>query len=232
MRRILVVTAVDAERDSALAGLGPLGRPLDLGATDHPDPGTPGVDVLTGGVGIAAAATSTALALARFPGRYGLVASMGIGGGMPGRAGLGATVLGTVSIAADLGAQTADGFVPVTALGFGRNTFPGRPDLIITPGGREPAGPTDWITGAILTVSTVTGTADRATELAGQHPDAVAEAMEGFGVATAADATGTPFVEIRTVSNPVGPRDRAAWRIPDALAALSKAATRMSTLVG
>jgi futalosine hydrolase len=32
-----------------------------------------------------------------------------------------------------------------------------------------------------------------------------------------------PVLEIRTVSNAVGPRDRAAWRIGEALAALTTA---------
>ncbi|HEY9328782.1 MAG TPA: futalosine hydrolase, partial [Streptomyces sp.] len=30
-----------------------------------------------------------------------------------------------------------------------------------------------------------------------------------------------PVLELRAISNPVGPRDRAAWRIGDALAALA-----------
>ncbi|MEU8351332.1 futalosine hydrolase, partial [Streptomyces sp. NPDC048845] len=62
-----------------------------------------------------------------------------------------------------------------------------------------------------------------AAALAERHPGAAAEAMEGFGVAEAAAAHGVPVLEIRAVSNPVGPRDRAAWRIPDALAALTAA---------
>jgi futalosine hydrolase len=77
-------------------------------------------------------------------------------------------------------------------------------------------------TGAVLTVSTVTGTAARAAALRDRHPTALAEAMEGFGVAEAAAAHGVPVLEIRAISNPVGPRDRAAWRIPDALAALTE----------
>ncbi|MYS28400.1 futalosine hydrolase, partial [Streptomyces sp. SID7804] len=47
-------------------------------------------------------------------------------------------------------------------------------------------------------------------------------AMEGFGVAEAAAAHGVPVLEVRAVSNPVGPRDRAAWRIGDALDALTE----------
>jgi futalosine hydrolase len=78
----------------------------------------------------------------------------------------------------------------------------------------------------------VTGTAARATDLAERHPDAVAEAMEGFGVATAAALHGIAFMEVRTVSNLVGPRDRSAWRIGPAMAALTTAARALATLVG
>jgi futalosine hydrolase len=47
--------------------------------------------------------------------------------------------------------------------------------------------------------------------------------MEGFGVASAAALAGLPFAEVRTISNLVGPRDRSAWRISAALAALTLA---------
>ncbi|MFD9129717.1 futalosine hydrolase, partial [Kitasatospora sp. NPDC059571] len=62
-----------------------------------------------------------------------------------------------------------------------------------------------------------------AAGVAPRHPGAVGEAMEGFGVAEAAARFGVPCLEIRTVSNPVGPRDRAAWRIGEALGALERA---------
>jgi futalosine hydrolase len=77
--------------------------------------------------------------------------------------------------------------------------------------------------GPILTVATVTGTATGAAAILARHPDAVAEAMEGFGVATAAAQAGVAFGELRAISNPVGSRDRDTWRIGDALAALGGA---------
>jgi futalosine hydrolase len=72
-------------------------------------------------------------------------------------------------------------------------------------------------------VSTVTGTATSTEQLARRYPDAVAEAMEGFGVATAATQAGVRFAELRTISNLVGPRDRSAWRLTEALAGLAEA---------
>ncbi|RQX16776.1 futalosine hydrolase, partial [Micromonospora chalcea] len=81
--------------------------------------------------------------------------------------------------------------------------------------------------GTVLTVSTVTGTAASTAALAQRHPDAVAEAMEGYGVAVAAAQAGVPFAELRTVSNPIGPRDRSAWRMREAFAALTSAAAAL-----
>ncbi|MFJ2739227.1 futalosine hydrolase [Streptomyces sp. NPDC087440] len=195
---ILVVTAVPAERDAVTRACGA------------------GFDVLAGGVGPAAAAASTARALAT--GSYGLVVSAGIGGGFAGRAPLASVVVADAIVAADLGAQTAEGYVPVTGLGFGTVEHLPPADLVRVTS--EAAGA---VTGTVLTVSTVTGTAARAAELSTRHPGAAVEAMEGFGVAEAAALFGLPVLEIRAVSNAVGPRDRDAWRIGDALGALSDA---------
>ncbi|MCK9927643.1 futalosine hydrolase, partial [Frankia sp. Mgl5] len=81
------------------------------------------------------------------------------------------------------------------------------------------------ITGPVLTVSTVTGTAATASELAERVPGAAAEAMEGFGVAAASLDHGVPILEIRAISNQVGPRDRAAWRVKEALDTLEAASS-------
>lgn len=198
--RILIATAVAAERDAVLAGLA----------------GAAGVDVVAVGVGTAAAAAGTARHLAL--GGYDAVVSAGIAGGMPGRVALGDVVVASRSVAADLGADSPDGFLPLSALGFGAEVIEADPFL------KHPYA----TVGAVLSVSTVTGTAAATAELARRHPDAVAEAMEGFGVATAAQQAGVRFAELRTVSNLVGPRDKSAWRPAEALAALTEAMTTVS----
>jgi futalosine hydrolase len=215
-----VTTAVPAERD-AVAGA------FTDGTTEVRLPAATllrtaeGYDLLAAGVGPARAAalTATALTAAALDGRpYALVVSAGIAGGFRPAAPVGSLVVADEIIAADLGAETAEGFVPVTELGFG--TVSHRPpDSLV----RAIAEATGARPGAVLTVSTVTGSARRAADLCARHPHALAEAMEGFGVAEAAAAHGVPVLEIRAVSNPVGPRDRAAWRIADALAALTEA---------
>lgn len=206
---VLIVTAVDVEKDAILRGLR----------------GDRRFHVIAAGVGPAAAAagTATALALAQTP--YTLVISAGIAGGFIGRAEVGSLVIADDIVAADLGAETAEGFESVDKLGFG--------SARIQPDGRLVDQVTEAIrsvglpvmNGAVLTVSTVTGTAASAVELAARVPGAAAEGMEGFGVATAAKQSGVPVLEIRSISNPVGPRDRASWRIGEALAVLEAAST-------
>ncbi len=207
--RILVVTAVPAERDAILAH-GPLA----------------GVDVLAAGVGPASAAAGTAAALARAAlarSAYDVVVSAGIGGGFPGVAALGSLVVAGRIVAADLGAETPDGFLGIDELGFGPGAFDVNPDLVARIADAARTVPLDVVVGPVLTVSTVTGSAARATELTKRHPGAAAEGMEGFGVAVAAVGAGVPVCELRAVSNPVGPRDREAWRVPDALRVLGTA---------
>jgi futalosine hydrolase len=222
-----VATAVPVERDAVAAAFPQPGHEVHL----------PGVslyrtarwDLLAAGVGPARAAASVSAALsaaAPAGAPYGLVVSAGIAGGFLPEAPVGSLVVADVITVADLGAQSADGFLPVTELGFGTVTHHPPRSLV-----RESAAATGARTGAVLTVSTVTGTAARAAELRERHPRALAEAMEGFGVAEAADAHGRPVLEIRAVSNPVGPRDRAAWRIGDALAALTTAFGKLAPVL-
>ncbi|MFD3917450.1 futalosine hydrolase [Streptomyces sp. NPDC058595] len=244
--RVLVVTAVTAEADAVSAGLGGAGT----AATERALPGgyvlnaRPSADVLAAGVGPAAAAagTATALALAsvspsppaspapsaspassgsRAP--YDLVVSTGIGGGFQPLAPLGSLVVADAIVAADLGAETPGGFLPVDELGFGRTVHLPPPGLTA-----RIAHLLDAVHAPVLTVSTVTGSAARTGELTARHPRAAAEAMEGFGVAEAAAAYGLPVIEIRAISNAVGPRDRSAWRIGPALDALRYAFQQLS----
>lgn len=206
---LLVVTAVAAEAEAFARGL------------------PAGVDVAVApvGVGPAAAAAGTARLLALAGDRYRAVVSAGIAGGI----GLppGATVLATRSVAADLGADSPEGFLSLDELGFGSAVAEVDPALLAALRAALPQA----VLGEVLTVSTVTGTAQGTAALVRRHPDAVAEAMEGYGVACAAQGAGLPFAELRTISNAVGPRDRAAWRIGDALAALTGAASAFSQVV-
>ncbi|MEU3984635.1 futalosine hydrolase [Streptomyces sp. NPDC026672] len=233
--RLLVVTAVTAEREAAARGLDPAASPADHALPGHvlkrtgtgSAPGPLRADLLAAGVGPAAAAAATSAALTAGALReepYDLVIAAGIGGGFAPHAPLGAVVVADRIVAADLGADSPDGFLSVDTLGFGRTTVHSPPRLAA-----EAARALGALHAPVLTVSTATGTAERARALADAHPGAGAEAMEGFGVAVAAAAHDVPVLEIRTVSNTVGPRDRAAWRIGEALTSLQQAFSALRT---
>ncbi|MEI7024222.1 futalosine hydrolase [Paenibacillus sp. y28] len=203
--RVLVMTAVQAEKDAVVRG---------LGSTRH-------IDVALAGVGAAAAAANTMAALCS--GSYDLVISAGIGGGFTGRAEVGSLVVANEIIAADLGAETPEGYCSVDELGFGSARVPAESGLSRrwTEALREAGLQVE--SGPILTVTTVTGTAETAARLAARVPGARSEAMEGYGVAIAAQLRGVPCLELRAISNAVGPRDKSAWRIQDALTVLEAA---------
>ncbi|WP_390924683.1 futalosine hydrolase [Paenibacillus xylanexedens] len=254
-QRVLIVTAVDAEKDAVLRGLG--------------NTAAERFDVIAAGVGPASAAAGTAATLAYAvaaastralaqgstapspsdvaqasatsdgPGplagagspAYMLVISAGIGGGFPGRADVGSLVVADAMVAADLGSQTPDGFLSVDELGFGSSIVATDAELAarlrheLQRAGLAVSG------GTAVTVSTATGTAETAAELLRRVPDAAAEGMEGFGVATAAQQFGVPALELRAISNAVGPRDRDAWRIKDALDALQAASSILREVI-
>jgi futalosine hydrolase len=196
MGRLLVVTAVPAERDAIVDAC-------------------PGLPVLVTGVGPVAAAAVTSAQLARDP--VELLICAGIAGGFaPLQAG--DIAVASMSVFADLGVQSADAFVPLSVLGYGDERYPVPAQLAV-----ELSDRTGGHMGTVLTVATVCGTTARADELRGRFPDAVAEGMEGAGVAAAAAVHGVAFGEVRAISNPVGPRRRAEWRIAEALHALGRA---------
>jgi futalosine hydrolase len=243
--RLLVVTAVEAEAEAVRAGC----------TTEQPTAVRVDVEAVGVGPAMAGAGTARLLALAEAAGTpYRAVVSAGIGGGFPGRAPVGATVIGVRSVAAELGAETPDGFLPIDGLGFGTSLIRADealarvliqaldPALVGALAAEPPGAVADQpiadqpiadqpVVGDILTLSTVTGSAATAAALATRFPTAVAEAMEGYGVACAAAGAAVPFVELRAISNLIGPRDRAAWRIPEALRALTAAARVLPTLI-
>ena len=199
--RILVVTAVEAERAAVVTAL----------------PAGADVEVIAGGFGPASSAAATAYALADAPVEPELVVSAGVGGGFaplePGDIAVAAGI-----VFADLGAETPDGFASAGQLGFGGDRYDVAPALAV-----QLVDRTRGHLGTVLTVATVTGSAARADALLERFPDAVAEGMEGAGVAAAAVRRGVPFAEIRAISNVVGPRDRGSWQLAEALAALGPA---------
>ena len=72
-----------------------------------------------------------------------------------------------------------------------------------------------------LTVSRATGTEASISALTSKYPDAQTESMEGAAVFYCCLLSGVRFLEIRSVSNYVEPRNRAGWNIPLAISSLN-----------
>ncbi|MHA0033979.1 futalosine hydrolase [Deinococcus sp. PESE-13] len=197
-RRVLIVVATAAEAE----------RLHDLPA-----------EVVVSGVGPVAAALATAAALQA--GAYDLAVSAGIAGAYPG-SGLvpGDLAVSSDLIQADLGTQDGAAWLGLEDLGLSV-----RPDaahfghFVAWEGAADLAQRAGAAFGPMLTLSTVTASTAEAATWETRFPGALTEGMEGAGVAHAALLAGVPALELRGVSNAVGPRDRASWRIGEALAA-------------
>lgn len=156
-----------------------------------------------------------------------LVLSVGIGGAYP-NSGLqpGDAAVSTVIIYAGLGAMDGLRFLNLERLGFplleqaGSKIFNSIPVASHCIPFSEAAAIAN---GPFLTLETVTGTFEAASRLEAQVPGALVEGMEGAGVAHVAFKHGIPCLEVRGISNMVGPRDRSKWKIPEATQALSRA---------
>lgn len=204
MNHMLIVTAVEAERAAILRGL----------------KSTQSIEVIVAGVGMAAAAASTAKALSERVAD--LVICAGIGGGFRTEIKVGGVAIANEIVAADLGSESQDRFLSVeeTNIGWSRVAV----DQLRSEKMQDALRVTgiSCAYGPILTVNTTTGTKQTANRLAARVPGACAEGMEGFGVATAAKLYQVPCLEVRTISNEVGPRQRDRWRIEEALEQLTK----------
>jgi futalosine hydrolase len=167
--------------------------------------GAVGVELLVTGVGPARAAHAATLHLARTGARR--LVNCGVAGAYP-ESGL--HVLDVACAESDtygdLGAESPEGFLelPGASNTIRASLFPHERRL------------------PFVTVSTCTGTDARANELAGRTGGAV-ESMEGAALLEVAEKMGVPAGEIRAISNRVGDRDRASWKLREAAEAAQDA---------
>lgn len=177
------------------------GLPGRVGDTD--------VKLLQTGIGPVNAAFAVTRFLMR--NRVDAVINCGVGGAYPGSdLETGSAVCAVTETYGDLGAGSPDGFLDMKALGF---------PLI---GGDEPLFnelPLDLFPAArrvpFVTCATCTGTDDVAQMLVART-GGVVESMEGAAVVHVARLMGVMVGEVRGISNPVGNRNKARWRLREA----------------
>lgn len=211
--RILVVAATQPEIAALLGDLTP--QPSTPSNPTRYSHAGSDIDVLLTGVGMVAAAAWTSRVLSGSA--YDVALNLGVCGSFsislpPG------TVVHVVSDRiAELGAEDNDRFLTIGDL-----NLPG--DHVFVNG----APPASAVLRALpvangITVNTVHGRAGSIADVVARfHPDV--ESMEGAGFMHACRIAGVPFAQVRAVSNMVETRNRAAWKLDEAIGALNRTA--------
>lgn len=194
------------------------------------------VVLCVGGMGKVNAAHAATLLVTRFAPSSLIV--FGIGGAYPSSGALvGDLAVAESEIAGDEGVLTHDGFkdteyigIPLlrTAASGIYNTYPATAPLVALARTILETGTSAGSVhiGSFVTLSTCTGTRERARELETRYK-ALCENMEGAAAAHVAIAHNVPWIELRGISNIVEDRDFAKWDIPRAARAAQHAVVRM-----
>ena len=205
-RRILIVTAVQAEADAI--------------GTLH------GTVVVAGGIGrtnAAAAVTSAILS----DGPFAWIINAGVAGALPNsNLALGDIVVANKCVYVEEGLQTPGGFQNIGEMGFSLGNFEGNEVPV-------DSWMLDQLTslgtvGSIATVATCSGT-DRQAKLLKCRTQCLCEAMEGAAVVHTARKFGIQAIEIRAISNTTGDRNSQEWDLALALKNLGSSVNKAIT---
>lgn len=191
--------------------------------------GTTEVDLLFTGVGM----TATAYALGKCFSlkHYDLAINAGIAGAYHNGLKKGDVVQVISETFADLGAEEADGaFSDIFSLGLSDvNNPPFREGTLIN----ETAAAYQFLPSVKgLTVNKVHGFSPSITRIRDRYPLADIETMEGAAFFYVCSMESVPFLAIRSISNYVESRNRAAWDIPGAVGALNEVLMRIFGMLG
>jgi futalosine hydrolase len=160
-------------------------------------------------------------------GRYDLALNLGLCGAFDPALPLGAVVHVVTDRISELGAEDGEGFLTLHELGLDGDGDPAefRGELVNE---APPVCPALAELPAVrgITVNTVHGN-ERSIADVLQRFDPQIESMEGAGFMYACLLSQVPFAQVRAVSNRVERRNRAAWRIAEAVAGLERAALAM-----
>ena len=178
---------------------------------------------------VAAAARTASLLAAARPERVVLV---GIAGSLDPRLEIGRAYHFSEVACHGIGAGEGASFVTASELGWPQ--WPGDPpeaaeavgDVVPCSAATAAAGMAAEA-GQLLTVCAASACPAEAAHRRRLFPAAVAEDMEGFGVAAACRMAGVPLTIIRGISNQAGNREVSSWKIPAALAAAGTVARQL-----
>ena len=221
--RVLLVAATEAEVSPFVSGLrrvsavGP--RVTRYQGSGHD------IDILISGVGMVATATWCSRVLSAE--RFDVVLNLGVCGSFRPEIFPGAVVHVVSDRLPELGAEDGDAFLTIQEMKLlGEDEFPftgGRlvnaspPVLGVLTSMRGVSG---------ITVNTVHGNDDSIASVTKRFSPDV-ESMEGAAFMYACMIQGVPFAQVRAVSNMVERRNRAAWKLTEAIANLGTVARQI-----
>ncbi|MBE9586908.1 futalosine hydrolase [Mucilaginibacter sp. JRF] len=218
--RILIVAATQPEVGplisdfaSSISNLNDIGQTVLLIANSQLQ--TANCKLLITGAGMVA----TAFALGRHlaTNRYDLVINLGIAGSFDRSIALGTVCEVIEDTLVELGAEDDEAFITIDDLGFGESRFYASYTLPNT---------IDIKKVKSATVNTVHGNEASIQKLT-SRVNAQLESMEGAAFFYACKQAGVPCLQIRSVSNYVEKRDRAAWQIGPAIKNLNTFAAEL-----
>jgi futalosine hydrolase len=216
--RLLIVTATAAEIAPLVATLTSAtvgGRLVSFRHRRHD------IDVLTTGVGMVATAVwcSRTIALSR----YDLALNLGVCGSFRRDLPAGTVVHVARDRIAELGAEEGDSFLAIEEMGLlGADEFPFRGGELVNDAPPPNAALAAAVAVRGITVNTVHGEPRSIARVIERwHPDT--ESMEGAAFMYACLTAAVPCAQLRAVSNMVERRNRAAWDLRGAIAALCSA---------
>lgn len=220
MKTLLLCAATEFE-------IMPLARSLGVmpGDTSSPISGRHDLEIQVLVTGPGMVQTCFGLTQAIFQNRPTALLHVGVAGGRPGRFEPGEVVQVISDFFADAGAETADGeLLDMFQMGlWKRDEAPFKQGIMENAlRWHDPSIPP----AAGATVNRIPGTQEHQVKLAG-HRDFDIESMEGAAVFYTAWQMGIPFYCLRGISNPIEPRNRASWRLEEAVLHVCSAAERL-----
>jgi futalosine hydrolase len=216
--RILVAAATAAELEPLLGLLNapPVRNRLVAHSYRHHQ-----LDLLTTGVGMVATAAGCATALARA--EYGFALNLGLCGSFDRSLQPGAVVHVVEDRLAELGAEDGDRFLTLAELGLAADGARPDVDVVVNRHPIDSAALRRLPAVTAITVNTVHGNERTIAAVVARFRPQI-ETMEGAAFMYACRLHEVPFVQLRAVSNVVERRNRGAWRVAEALEALSRTA--------
>ena len=221
--RLLLVAATELELAPLVARLTPVSHSLERWASFRS--GSHDVDILATGVGMTATAVWCARVLARQS--YDLAVNLGVCGSFDPAHPPGTVVNVMSDCIPELGAEDGEEFLTVQQLGLLRPDDPpfNRGRLV------NPEAPPNRVIAGLravngITVNTVHGDARSIAGVVERFKPDV-ESMEGAAFMYACLVSGVRFAQVRAVSNMVEKRNRAAWKMEVAVAALADVGLRL-----